>query len=333
MNYTALDERDTLTDDHLKTSKAGLHEFLILQSAGRARIADVLLLVIILLLFNTKGADVGNTFEPDYNKSTFCIENHLLPSIFVIGIQKCGTTTLSGILKQFKGISDGLTKEHHYFDNENNDTTEYYSQFPRCTDANRTYDKTPNYTNPDSSSAANIKAFYEKNGIPLEGVSFIAMVCQNFHRLRSAYYHHVAHNRSNINDMSFQFNKWFKYIMLNQQNEQNAILRRGFYDEIFDEYFHTFAQSSFLIIDSFAAFREQQALRDTLSDFLNLKRKTINKDIWKNRKKQIVQEELNEDNTEIADLFYENHEKRFVHKLKQLKNVETFPKVGFFGEF
>jgi len=332
MIYTALDKWGTLTDDHSKTAKEDLHESSLVQSAGRARIADVLLLANILLLMNTWGADVGNTFKPDYTKSTFCIENHLLPSFFVIGIQKCGTTTLGAILEKYKGISHGLTKEHHYFDHGTSNASEYYSQYPRCKDAYRTYNRCPNYTNPDSSSAANIKAFYEKIGIPLEGVRFIAMVCQNFHRLRSAYYHHVAHHNEKVNDMIFSFNKWLEYIFLNPQNERDAILRRGFYDEIFDEYFHIFAQSSFLIIDSFAAFGEQQALTDALSDFLNLKSITISEDIWKNKKKQKAQEEWNESNAEIADLFYEHHEKRFVHKLKQLNNVVTFPNVGFFEE-
>jgi len=331
MDYSALDKLETLTGDHPKASNEGLHESPTVRSAGRRAIADLLLLANILLLFNTWAADVGNAFKPDYIKTTFCVENHLLPSFFVIGVQKCGTTTLGAILKTFEGISHGLRKEHHYFefDHETNDTSKYYNQYPICKKAYRTYDNSPSYTNPDSKSAEKIKAFYKKIGIPLESVSFIAMVCQNFHRLRSAYYHHVSHDRHKINDMIFPFNNWFNYTLLNR--ERNVMLRRGFYDEIFGEYFHTFPQSSFLIIDSYAAFEDQQALANALAVFLKIKKITLRTDIWRNKQKQ-VQEEWNEYNTLKMELFYEHHEKVFVDKLKQLTNVETFPKVGFFGE-
>jgi len=329
MNHTALDKLGTWTDDHSRTSHERLHESPVVRIAGRLAITDVLLLPILLSLCCTWGADVGNNFQPDYNKSTFCVENHLLPSIFVIGIQKCGTSTLNAILKQFKGVWPGGQKEHHDFEHRVPNTEEYYNQYPHCKYAHRTYDNTPNYTNAWSSSAANIKAFYEKLGIPLEGVSFIAIVCRNIDRIRSAYYHHVRHNRTHrINNMMFQFNKWFEYIMTNQENEQDGILRRGFYDEIFGKYFHTFPQSSFLIIDSSAAFEDQQALGDTLAVFLNIKNTTILPTHANENK--LEKEEWNKYNSVVAKQFYSYHEKRFVNKLKQQKTVETFPKVGFF---
>jgi len=335
MNYAALDKLGTLTDDYSRTYKEGLHESPVVRSAGRRGIPNVWLLATLLLLvlatslllFNTWGVDVGNNFQPVYIKSTFCVENHLLPSIFVIGIQKCGTTTLNWILHRFEEIYNGK-KEHHYFDHESNDTSEYWNQYPNCKDAHRTVDNTPNYSHPDSSSAANIKAFYEKLGIPLEGVSFIAMVCRNLDRLRSAYYHHVVHNRGHrVNDMMFQFNKWFEYIITNQEKERDALLRRGFYDEIFGKWFHTFPQSSFLIIDSSASFEDQQALVDTLSVFLNLENITTH--AAHGNANKLEKEEWNKYNAVVAKQFYMYHEKSFVNILKQQKNVETFPKVGF----
>jgi len=317
-----------MTDDHSRTSGEGLHEFSVVRKVGRRANPDVLLLATLLLLFKTWGADVGNNIKPDYIKSTFCVENHLLPSIFVIGIQKCGTTTLTGILEQFKGIWRGK-KEHHFFDQAKTYTNyKYYKQFPNCKDAHRTYDNTPNYTNPYSSSADNIKAFYEKLGIPLEGVSFIAMVCRPVERLRSAYYHNLLYHRFRwINNMTSNFNEWFKYILTHQEEEGDAILKRGFYDEIFEEYYHTFPQSTFLIIDSSAAFEDEQALADTLAVFLKLGNTTIHA-VHRNKNHEKT-DEWNEYNSVIAELFYRHHEKRFVEDLKQQKNVETFPKAGF----
>ena len=104
---TALDKLRSLNDGCSRTLKERLNESPLVRSVGKRAFADVIILAIILLLFITEGADEGTTFKPHYIKSTFCVDNHLLPSFFVIGIQKCGTTTLDAILKQFEEISHG----------------------------------------------------------------------------------------------------------------------------------------------------------------------------------------------------------------------------------
>merc|ERR1719471_81929 len=151
------------------------------------------MIVVLLLVLKTDAAGVEahtegsvgeGTLKPHYMKSTFCVKNHLIPSFFVIGIQKCGTSTLAGILNQFDGISFGKFKEHHFFDKETMDFRNYYHQFPLCEDAYRTFDATPYYASiSDTNSANNIKAFYDYLGIPLEVVDFIAIVCPNTERL------------------------------------------------------------------------------------------------------------------------------------------------------
>jgi len=275
---------------------------------------------------------VGNDFKT-FATGTFCIENHLLPSIFVIGIKKCGTSTFDQILGQFNGISHGDMKEHHYFDHAeklNDAKTYYYKKFPSCKSAYRTFDDTPNYTNPDSSSAENIKAFYEKLSTPLEEVSFIAMVCRNVKRLPSDYYFNSRKGNTSFhkhNTEDYHFNDWFEYIMSNPAEEQKAILRRGFYDEVFRKYFDTFPRSSFLLIDSLSAFQDQQALGDAVADFLNIPNQTMR--TKKKRVNSVVKEELNKNNALALQSFYEYHEKVFLKDVKHRKNVKTFPEVGF----
>merc|ERR1712154_408419 len=101
----------------------------------------------------------------------------------------------------------------------------YLKQFPICDTKYpvRTYDSTPNYTNPDSKSAENIKLLYNQLGIPLSQLIFVAIVCPSFRRVPSAYYHfrrpHLMdgfiNNVLNFNT-TLEFNKWFDWILEHQ---------------------------------------------------------------------------------------------------------------------
>ena len=88
--------------------------------------------------------------------NVFCVNGRRMPSIFIIGIQKCGTTTLDGVLREFKAGPGKIAPEHHFFDNDYLDMQTYINQWPDCNkkETIMTYDKTPNYTNPCSKSAA-----------------------------------------------------------------------------------------------------------------------------------------------------------------------------------
>ena len=79
-----------------------------------------------------KGLDNISTEVLDYDREMFCINGKLIPSFFVIGTQKCGTTTLDRILLKFKEVSHGVEKEHHFFDNENTNLEKYINTFPNC---------------------------------------------------------------------------------------------------------------------------------------------------------------------------------------------------------
>eukprot|EP00494_Astrolonche_serrata_P005006 UN05021 len=56
--------------------------------------------------------------RPDWSlqeRTLFCQSGHQLPSLFVVGIQKAGTTTLSYQLRYQTGMDFGKHKEHRFF--------------------------------------------------------------------------------------------------------------------------------------------------------------------------------------------------------------------------
>ena len=69
----------------------------------------LLILIILTIVLLTLMCEHGNwkynktetqkTLKKNYDE--FCVKDRLLPSIFVIGVQKCGTTTLNRILNRF----------------------------------------------------------------------------------------------------------------------------------------------------------------------------------------------------------------------------------------
>ena len=261
------------------------------------------------------------------NQNEFCIDRRILPSIFVIGVQKCGTTTLDGVMSRFPQLSHGRKKEHHFFGHEkyNNNYTDYLNGFTECnTEIIKSYDATPKYTMPITSAAENIKKFYGKLGILLNQLIFIAIVCPNSSRVPSGF--HSRREKGNQGDSRFlnltkrKFNEWFDWIL---EHPDHDILPRGFYDQIFAKYFELFPESTFLLIDSQYAFAKMQNLGDFLARELNFPERHI-PNIHSNRGK-VKKEELTEFNMERLNQFYSKHEQQFSTLIKFNKNVKTFP--------
>ena len=261
------------------------------------------------------------------NRNDFCVDGRILPSLFVIGIQKCGTSTLDVILSKFRELTHGEKKEHHFFDDDfgNFDLKKYLKQFPNCKkNVVRSYDATPKYTMPITNAAENIKRFYDKLGILLNQLIFIAIVCPNSSRVPSGF--HSRREKGNQGDSRFlnltkrKFNEWFDWIL---EHPDHDILPRGFYDQIFAKYFELFPESTFLLIDSQYAFAKMQNLGDFLAKELNFPERHI-PNIHSNRGK-VKKEELTEFNMERLNHFYSKHEEQFSTLIKFNKNVKTFP--------
>ena len=255
----------------------------------------------------------------------------------MIGTQKCGTSTLDGILSNLKEVSHGKGKEHHFFDNENSNLEEYINTFPNCDETKilRSYDATPNYTNPSSKSPEKIKGYYDKLGIPIDKLIFIAIVCPNSHRIPSAYYHYLRSRKHESlkvpvdenSNKKFPFNSWFSWVMRHLEVDTYSEIKRGSYDIIFGKYFEIFSRSTFLIIDNTYAFQQEQDLSNFLAAELNLPERKVPY-IHKNRGRN-KKEALSKDNLKWLQWYYNVHERKFLGIVRKTKNVKTFPKKGF----
>ena len=126
--------------------------------------------------------------------TSFCFNGHQLPSLFLVGAQKCGTTSLSAQLfrewgfRQGYQFKDGLfsdSKEHHFFDIEarwRRGLAYYATSFPPCGSA--TIDATPNYMF-ETDLAARLKEMY---GEWRTGHStFVFLLCDPVQRAQSAF--------------------------------------------------------------------------------------------------------------------------------------------------
>ena len=279
-------------------------------------------------------------------KNEFCIQDRMVPSIFVIGIQKCGTTTIHGILSQWSQLSHGTTKEHHFFDHPHKSYEDYLKEFPKCNNKIvQTFDSTPNYTNPLSNAPENIARFYNHFRLNSKKLTFIAIICPNSRRIPSAFYHEKTikaqrHPKFHgVYNSTIRLNDWFNKTLNQHFQKTNdqidsffddsfAILRRGYYDLIFDKYLKLFPDSTFLLIDSDYAFIEMQELGNFLAKELNLsqqKIKYVHMNSHEVKGNNELREELTVYNLKRLKELYLIHDVRFKELININGNVKTFP--------
>ena len=128
----------------------------------------------------------------------FCYEGRRLPALFIIGAQKCATTSLARMLFAENGFSRGVpfednrfsdTKEHHFFDVEArwSKGLEYYAQsFPSCDKAAYTLDGTPDYLH-SRGAAARLSQLYGPER--LARTTVVVSLCEPVQRAQSTLYH------------------------------------------------------------------------------------------------------------------------------------------------
>jgi len=269
--------------------------------------------------------------------NVFCVNGRRMPSIFIIGIQKCGTTTLDGVLREFKAGPGKIAPEHHFFDNDYLDMQTYINQWPDCNKKATimTYDKTPNYTNPCSKSAERIRLLYEQLGIPLQKLIFILIVCPNNRRIASAFYHTRLYNYFNSSNLIFNrnatLNTWFGWVMKHPEGDSHVILKRGFYDNILGQYLKLFPQSTFLVIDNQYAFEHMQMLGNFIAAELKVPERLIPYiHLYRGKGKK---EKLTDVNQALLNSFYLKHEIAFLEIIDKYENVKTFPVNNFLRDW
>jgi len=191
---------------------------------------------------------------------------HLAPALFLLGVQKSGTTTAAGRIVKSPDVllgSDG--KELHFFDSHRDfeakgGAHKYLHQFPLCkegkTNGKVAFDATPNYF-PSTFAPEGIKKMYGDNSDKLK---FIVTVNDPMHRLQSAYYHsrdycYMSKNpwgtRTTSSCEVGQFESWVLKAMDNTTwKKGNGIQKTGEYIPQFQQWFEYFSPSQFIIVPS-----------------------------------------------------------------------------------
>lgn len=122
----------------------------------------------------------------------FCFNGRRLPALFVLGEQKCATTSLATQLVHEWGVLESnVGKEVHYFDNGGRSLAGFASKFPTCGGPNQlTVDLTPNYIlgyAMRKGSLAAIKSAYGPER--LSKTTFALLMCDPVQRALSFHYH------------------------------------------------------------------------------------------------------------------------------------------------
>ena len=131
-------------------------------------------------------------------EDVMCHNGRRLPTLFVIGAQKCATTSIVHKLFADHGFSPGLPfddgrysddKEHHFFDIDERlqRGLDYYSSsFPTCAESTLTLDGTPDYLH-SRGAAAHLASIYGPER--LAHTTFVVSLCEPVRRAQSALYH------------------------------------------------------------------------------------------------------------------------------------------------
>ena len=139
---------------------------------------------------------------------TFCVNGRRLPALFIVGAQKCGTTSFAKQLFEQFGFTQGIShysngedadpfggKEHHFFNKDDRvmrGLAFYATSFPDNCNAH-VIDATPNYLDaPEAASA--LASLYGTER--LRASTFVFLLCDPVQRAQSAFYHFGAWGES-----------------------------------------------------------------------------------------------------------------------------------------
>ena len=132
------------------------------------------------------------------DQDPFCVDGRQIPQLFLLGAQKCGTTSFAKAASQYGvrqslGVHDGgafsNSKEPHFFDTParfERGLEGYASSFPLCGKDVLTMDATPDYLF-NNGSLGRLARMYGR--ARLERTTFAVLLCEPLQRTQSAFYH------------------------------------------------------------------------------------------------------------------------------------------------
>ena len=173
-------------------------------------------------------ADPNGSGAPNDADDIMCYHGHQLPELFLLGEQKCATTSLSMDLHDKWGVIHGAEKETHYFDHNGHNLSTFAKLFPPCGPHVVTFDGTPNNVLYSQHSLQFLKSTY---GVArLKKTTFAMILCDPAQRAQSFTY-----------DLGMYDLRWgsigdtdFKAKASHPDLSYFYAFRYGLYDEIID---------------------------------------------------------------------------------------------------
>uniref|UniRef100_A0A7S3Z9Y7 Sulfotransferase domain-containing protein n=1 Tax=Lotharella globosa TaxID=91324 RepID=A0A7S3Z9Y7_9EUKA len=203
------------------------------------------------------------TERPDLNKNP-------LPRLFILGEQKCGTSSLFSALRDHPDVCDGVKlegdfsgKDLRYFDT--NATVEdmvsglprYLQHFERCPPSQLRMEATPEYLTRNM-TAQNIKNVYGSLGEDLSELRFIVILRDPVKRMMSAYQHklqrHIWPEGWTIDDeVQEGMDKFHEWLLHSNPGEHYSTpfadtVKRGLYDHTIGFWLNEFEPAQFKIL-------------------------------------------------------------------------------------
>lgn len=254
-------------------------------------------------------------------------EGNKLPKFLIIGMAKCGTTSLYDALNKHSQINGSATKELYFFNNKDsfNKGSHYYKSFlPYCAVHQMCFEATPHYLR-----------FIEvpnrvKQMIPQ--TKLIVLLRNPITRAKSQAYGYLRQcKRKNENPITTDINELIGLIFNAPNNfvdyhkanilkyYARNILTWGCYAKYLENWFKFFPKSRFLIIKSEDFFNDERKIINQCFDFVNVSREKVKivhrlKGSFQNRKilKKFEYKRLTKENTQkLKAYFYDKNQKLY----------------------
>ncbi len=236
------------------------------------------------------------------------------PTFLIIGIQKGGTTSLHNYLIQHPKVIAPNKKELHFFDTfESKNLNFFLNYFPKEYLTNTiSFESTPRYIyypgvaekifkfNPKMKLIILLRdpvkrAFSAWNmykqfaNIPHLQKYFMELECKSPKEKFHSYFY-----KNNFPD----FDKWIEFELSNEFREEiiePSIIRRGYYKQQIEHYFHYFPRKQLFFIDSESLKNEPLKILNSTADFLKIKSFTPLNINLKNSHERTYNEKINDE--------------------------------------
>jgi len=214
-----------------------------------------------------------------------------LPKLFIIGEQKCGTSSLFSTLSDHLEVcenrlldGDRSLKELEFFDSDASvpellrEFPRYLQHFSQCPATQLRMDATPQYLSRNM-TAQNIQEIYQSLGQDLSELRFIIMVREPVNRVLSYYRHRVRkHGWFNeslseyVKERMDKYNDWLQTSSPGEfyTSKSSGIVKRGLYANSIGYWFTKFDPSQFMILSLKQLLTDTPKVMDAVHNFIGV---------------------------------------------------------------